>query len=146
MPTRVRMKPTSVIKARLGIQPNGRVQTFFTKRCAEHMDKYVPFKEGELAYDNRRIETNKVIYNSAYAHYMYEGKVMGPNIPIKDNGIIVGWFSPKGKPKQYTGKDIRYSKDGGHPYAGPYWDERMWSAEKDEVIEEVQNYVNRGGK
>lgn len=146
MATGVKMKPTSVIKARLGIQPNGPVQKFFTKRCAEHMDKYIPFKEGELAYDTRRIEADKVSYNSPYAHYMYEGLVMGPNMPIKENGIIVGWYSPKGKPKHYTGKKIKYSKDGGHPYAGPHWDKRMWSAEKEEVLEEVQKYVNRGGK
>ena len=146
MATGVKMKPTSVIKARLGIQPNGPVQQYFTKICAEHMDKYVPFREGGLAYDTRRIESNKIIYNAPYAHYMYEGLVMGPNIPIKENEIIVGWYSPKGKPKHYTGKSIKYNQDGGHPYAGPHWDKRMWSAEKEEVLEEVQKYVNRGGK
>ena len=144
----LKMKPTSVIKARLGIEPNGPVHTFFTKRCAEHMDNYVPYEEGHLAYTNRTIETDRIIYNSPYAHYMYEGKVMGPNIPIKEDGIIVGWFSPKGKPKHYTGKNIDYSKSiaRGHTQAGPYWDKRMWSAEKDDIIKEVQEYINRGGK
>ena len=147
MATGVKMKPTSVIKARLGIQPNGPVQKFFTKRCAEHMDKYVPFNEGGLAYDTRKIEKNKVIYEAPYAHYMYEGRVMGPNMYIKENGIIVKWFSPKGKnTKHYTGKKIKYHQSAGHEYAGPYWDKRMWSAEKEEVLEEVQKYVNRGGK
>lgn len=28
------------------------------------------------------------------------------------------------------------------PGTGPYWDKRMWSAEKDSVIKEVQEYVN----
>ena len=144
----LKMKPTSVIKARLGIEPNVPVHTFFTKRCAEHMDNYVPYEEGHLAYTNRTIETNRIIYNSPYAHYMYEGKVMGPNIPIKEDGIIVGWFSPKGKPKHYTGKNIDYSKSiaRGHTQAGPYWDKRMWSAEKDDIIKEVQESINRGGK
>lgn len=141
------MKPISVIKARLGIQPNGPVQAHFTKRCAEHMDKYVPFNEGGLAYDTRKIEKNKVIYEAPYAHYMYEGRVMGPNMYIKENGIIVKWFSPKGKnTKHYTGKKIKYHQSAGHEYAGPHWDKRMWSAEKEEVLEEVQKYVNRGGK
>ena len=144
----VKLKPTSVIKARLGIEPNGRVQKYFTKRCAEHMDKYIPLDEGGLAYDNRVIESDRIIYESPYAHYMYEGKVMGPNIPIKEDGIVVGWFSPKGKPKHYTGEDIDYSKSKarGHTYAGPHWDKRMWTSEKDEVIKEVQDYINRGGK
>ena len=142
----VKIKPTSEIKARLGIEPNGRVQKYFTKRCAEHMDKYIPLDEGGLAYDNRIIEADRIIYESPYAHYMYIGKVMGPSIPIKEDGIIVGWFSPKGKPKHYTGKNIDYSKSQarGHQYAGSYWDKRMWRAEKKEVIQEVQNYL--GGK
>lgn len=141
----VKMQPTSVIKAHLGIEPNGRVQTFFTKRCAEHMDKYIPLDEGGLAYDNRTIESDRIIYESPYAHYMYEGKVMGPNIPIMEEGKIVGWFSPKGQPKHYTGKDIDYSKSiaRGHKYAGPHWDKRMWSAESQDVVKEVQDYVRR---
>ena len=148
MPTKVIMKPISIIKANLGIQTNGPVHAYFTKRCAEHMDNYVPLDEGELAYDTRTIETNRIIYNAPHAHYMYEGKVMGPNIPIKKNGIIVGWCSPKDKPKHYTGMNIDYSKSKarGHTQAGPYWDKRMWSAESQEVIKEVQEYVNRGGK
>ena len=37
----VKMQPTSVIKARLGIEPNGRVHKFFTHTCRIHNDKYV---------------------------------------------------------------------------------------------------------
>lgn len=143
----VKFKPISQIKIRLGIEPNGKVNQFATKRVAEHMDKYVPLDRGGLAYDNRIIGTNKITYASPYAHYMYVGKVMGANIPIKENNMIVGWFSPKGKSKHYTGKDINYSKSQarGHTYAGPYWDKRMWSAESTEVIKEIQDYINRGG-
>lgn len=144
----VKMQPISVIKARLGIEKGGRVHKFFTNTCYEHMDKYVPYEDGGLAYNSVDVQTDKIIYQSPHAHYMYEGKVMGPNIPIKENGIIVGWFSPKKQAKHYTGKDINYSKSRqrGHKYAGPHWDERMWSAEKSEVIKEVQENINRGGK
>lgn len=147
--SQVFMKPISTIKANLGIQKNGPVHYYFTKRCDEHMNKYVPYANGDLSYKTKEIQVDKIIYNSPYAHYMYEGKVMGPNIPIKnEDGLIVKWFSPKGKPKHYTGADIDYSKSRarGHLYAGPHWDKRMWTAEKSEVIEEVQKYVNRGGK
>lgn len=30
------------------------------------------------------------------------------------------------------------------PGTGPYWDKKMLSAEKDELIKEIQDYVNRG--
>lgn len=141
------LKPENMIKTRLGLQPNGAVVLEATKICADHMDKYVPYASGDLAYKTRKIEPGRVIYDSLYAHYMYEGKVMGPNIPIKENGLIVRWVSPKGKFKHYTGKEINYilSQARGHKYAGPHWDQRMWSAEKKDVINELQRYINRGG-
>ena len=36
----VKMQPVSVIKANLGIEPNGRVQKFFTNECAKEMLDY----------------------------------------------------------------------------------------------------------
>lgn len=138
MAFRVNMKPTSVIKARLGINPDGDVQKMFTHTCRVHMDKYVPMKDGDLPSKVNEGK-NYVHYLSPYAHYMYEGRVMGPNVPIKRDGIIVGWFSPI-KPKYYTGEDIIYSTTK-HPLASSHWDKKMWSAEKEQVIREVQNYM-----
>ena len=147
MPTWIKAINVHKVKMKLGIVPKGPVQQFLTKKCAEHMDKYVPYDEGDLAYTNRWIGRNYVLYQSPYAHYMYVGKVMGPNIPFFEEGIIT-WRSPKKKPKHYTGKDINYSKsqDRGHKYAGPYWDKRMWSAEKKEIMKEVRQYMKNGGK
>ena len=141
----VKLKPTSQIITRLGIQKNGPAHAFLTKTCADYMDKYVPYARGGLAYENRRIKIDSIIYDSPYAHYMYKGLTMGPNVPILENGIVVGWFSPM-KPKYYTGKKLVYNKSAGHEYAGPRWDKRMWSAEKNEVIKEVEDFIKRGGK
>ena len=138
------LKPISEIKANLGIEPNGRIQKFFTATCAKHMDKYVPYDEGNLAR-YKIISSDKILYDQPYAHYMYKGDVMGPNVPIKEGATIVGWFSPK-KPKHYTVKKLKYNTSKGHDYAGPQWDKRMWSAEGQEVIKEVQNEVNRGSR
>jgi hypothetical protein len=135
------LKPISEIKANLGLEPNGRVQKFFTATCAKHMDRYVPYDEGMLR--NYIIRGSNIIYNQPYAHYMYKGDVMGPNIPIKEGTTIVGWFSPKGRKKHYTGKKIKYNASSGHEYAGPYWDKRMVSAEMQDVVKEVQDYVGR---
>lgn len=113
----MKMKPISTIKAELGIEPNGRVQRFFTDACAKHMDKYVPFDTGNLA--NYHIEGNNfIVYNQIYAHYQYKG------------------ISKNGEP-------LNYHRDK-HPLANDYWDKRMWSAEKETVIKEVQDYVNSG--
>ena len=47
--TQIKMKPTAVIEARLGIEPKGKVHKWFTNTCALHMDKYVPYRHGDLA-------------------------------------------------------------------------------------------------
>ena len=103
----------SEIKANLGLEPNGRVQKFFTNTCRNHMDKYVPMDTGALR-QNVSLSDDSITYQSVYAHAQYIGVV---------NGSAV---------KNYT-----------TPGTGPYWDKRMVSAEIQDVVKEVQNYVRR---
>ena len=110
----VKLKPTSEIKARLGIEPNGRVQKFFTNTCYKHMDKYVPYREGDLR-TIVDIQDDSITYESPYAHYQYEGI-------------------------SKSGKSLNYRTPG----TGSYWDKRMVSAEIQDVVKEVQDYL--GGK
>lgn len=73
----VKIQPTSKIKARLGIEPNGKVQKFFTNTCYKHMDKYVPMDKGNLrtVVD---IQPSSITYESPYAHAQYVGYTKGP--------------------------------------------------------------------
>ena len=75
------LKPISEIKANLGIEPNGKVQKYFTERCYQHMDKYVPKDTGALR-DTAVKGTDYIKYNVPYAHAQYVGIVHGT--PIKD--------------------------------------------------------------
>lgn len=113
----VKMNPTSVIKAHLGIEPNGRVQKFFTQTVAKAMDKYVPKDVGNLR--KYKIQGNLIIYDQLYANIQYEGIINGKKIP-----------------------ESHYTTPG----TGPYWDKRMWSAEKERIVRQVQNEINRGAK
>ena len=115
----VKMKPISVIKARLGIEPNGKVQKFFTNTCYRYMDKYVPKDTGALR-ETVTIDSNSITYEQPYAHYVYEG------------------ISKNGKP-------LNYHTDK-HPLAGSHWDKRMVSAEMQDIVKEVQDFIDRGGK
>ena len=111
------IKPVGKIKAKLGIEPNGRVQKFFTNTCYKHMDKYVPRRIGSIGgnlRENVDIEPDSITYKSPYAHAQYVGFTTGP---VRN-----------------------YSTPG----TGPYWDKRMVSAEMKQVVKEVQNYI--GGK
>lgn len=73
----MKMKPVSVIKADLGIEPGGRIQKFFTDTCANYMDKYVPMDRGDLR-DNVYKGANYIEYQSPYAHAQYVGYTTGP--------------------------------------------------------------------
>ena len=138
----VKLKPTSEIKARLGIEPNGRVQKFFTNTCYKHMDKYVPYREGNLR-TIVDVKPDSITYESPYAQYQYYGKKM-----VMSNGKSAyyspdyGFWSKKGEKKTLTDEDLVYHTPG----TGSYWDKKMVSAEMQDVVKEVQDYINRGGK
>lgn len=67
----------------------------------------------------------------SYAHYQYVGEVYGPNIPIIEDGIVVGWWSPPGQKKHPTGRPINYNKEM-HPLATKEWDKAMMADRGDE--------------
>ena len=138
----VEVNSSQQIIKRLGLDPKGSVQSFATSRVAYYMDEFVPFKSGNLK-NNKWVSEDMITYHSIYAHYMFEGKVMGPNVPIKNStGAVVGWFSPT-KSKHYTGKDIQYHPEGTQ--RGSYWHEKMKSAYMDTIIKEVQDYIKMRG-
>jgi hypothetical protein len=131
------MKPTSTIKARLGIEPNGKVQKFFRDTCEIHMDKYIPMRRGMLAGIKEKGD-DYIRYSMPYAHYQYVGILyVDPETGSP--------FARKGVKKIPTSIPLVH-KTTMHEQAGTYWDKRMWSAEKEDVLKEVQDYIDRGGK
>ena len=87
------LRPISEIKADLGIEPNGKVQKYFTERCYQHMDKYVPMADTHQLRENVVKGTDYIKYNVPYAHAQYVGIVHGS--PVKNyttprNRFILG--------------------------------------------------------
>ena len=74
------------------------IHTLFAKLINE----YVPAKSGKMA--NAEITPEYIRYPGPYAHYQYMGEVYGPNIPIIQNGQVVGWRSIA--PKHPTGRKL----------------------------------------
>ncbi|MBO5138676.1 MAG: hypothetical protein J6B89_03440 [Bacilli bacterium] len=147
MKARVKMRPASVIKTRLGIQRGGPAHAFFTQSCYDHMTKFVP--GGTKSHLNREVDlqVDKIIYQSPGARYLYHGKLMVD--PITGKGAFYNesygyWSRPAkyGIKKILTNRDLIYRTPG----TGSYWDKLMWTSQKDEIIKEVQEYVNRGCK
>lgn len=113
------MKPVSVIQERLGIEPNGPVQKYFTNRCYQYMLKYIPRDFGDLR-SNVDIGDDYIVFESPYARYQYYGQ--------REDG------SHKINPEHYT-----------TPGTGPYWDKEMVSADMQDLLNEVQRYVKYFG-
>ena len=84
------LKPISEIKADLGIEPNGKVQKYFTERCYQHMDKYVPMADTHQLRENVVKGTDYIKYNVPYAHAQYVGIVHGS--PVKN------YTTPRNRP------------------------------------------------
>ena len=104
------------------------IHDMFAKRC----DPYVPMDEGTLV-QGVQVYDDRIVYQGPYAHYQYIGEVYGPNIPIFENGIIVGWRSPKDKKKHPTGRAIQYSLEK-HEKASREWDKAMMRSEDGQLF------------
>lgn len=139
----IKMKPTSVIKVRLGLQAGGKLQKYFTQNCYKHMDKYVP-RQNRMLRTNVEIGDDYITYKSPYAHYQYRGilyvdKKTGKGAFFNEN---YGFWSRPNTTKVPSNRNLNYHTPG----TGSYWDKRMWSAEKDKVISETQKFFDRGCK
>lgn len=108
---------------------------------AQMCDPYVPMQEGILS-QNIGVTPNYVRYKQPYAHYQYIGDVYGPNIPIFENGQLVGFFSLPGQKKQPTGARINYSLEM-HPLATDHWDQAMMRDKGKEFMEELRAIIIR---
>jgi hypothetical protein len=122
----VQFKPLSTIKVDLGIQEGGPVHKFFTNTCYLHMDKYVPFDSGDLASTVSISNDGKyIIYNMPYASYQWRGEREDGSHKINEEN----------------------RNRSMHPLATSHWDKKMITAEGDDVIKEVADYMRKhGGK
>ena len=118
----LRLDP-SIIKTKLELGYGGKVHAFFTSTCALHIDKYVPFDTGALA--------NTTIINGSIVNY---GNVDADSIT----------YNQEYASYVYDGVDLNFQTDK-HLLATHHWDEAMWSAEQQDIEEEVQRYVDKIG-
>lgn len=136
---KVDINPAQILESR-GLGASRAARRYLASEVRRFCDPYVPFAQGALK-NNAVIagDGSAITYPGPYAHYQYEGKVMGPNIPIIQGGQLTGFFS-RG-PKRYTGASLQYH---GAPMRGPQWDKRMLADKSEELAQSFADYV--GGK
>ena len=137
------LKDTAALLRKFNLESGGKVQQVIDKCVIDYCLQYVPWDSGVLgksAYGATQIGSGNVVYPGPYAHYMYYGEVYGPNIPVfeDDSGVPTRYFSPPGRKKHPTGRELQYKTDV-NPLAGSYWFERMKADHLKDIIQEAKN-------
>lgn len=141
----VNIGPLSAKLAKVATDP--KVKLAMHNALAKEMNPYIPMQSGTLS-QTVEITPERVRYTQPYAHYQYTGIVYGPNFPITENGVIVGWFSPPGPGSKHpTERAINYSTEM-HPLATHHWDEAMMRDRGKEFTQQIkdilEHYLKRG--
>lgn len=120
-----------------GLGTGNLARRFLASEVVRLSDPYVPFRQGTLK-NSAQIsgDGSQIVYPGPYAHYQYVGKVMGPNIPIFNDGRLTGFYSKA--PKHYTGKNLQYH---GAPMRGPQWDRRMLADRREDLEKSLAGYI-----
>lgn len=133
----MKLKPTSEIKARLGIEPNGRVQKFYTNTCYKYMSPNVPGGTKSHLNQSVSISSDSITYQSPDAHYHYIGKLYVD--PKYNKGAFFssdyGYWSRPGITKKATDRDLNYTVGGSQ------WVEKTKTLSMDKIIEETERYM-----
>lgn len=126
----------------LGLEAGGKAQQFFTNEIMKRSDKYVPFSSGVLKGSvHPTLDFESITYTAPYVRYHWFGKLMVD--PLYGKGCFYDpktgrmWSRP-GIEKIVTDKDMKYQ---GAPMRGPFWFDRMWLAESEEVIQDTMRFI-----
>lgn len=121
-----------------GLNEGGEVQKTIDQFVLSQSEPYIPHRNGQLIVSGSKatkIGSGEVIWNTPYAHYMYEGRLMvspttGSSWARKDEQKI---YANPPQTLKYHGGELR----------GDHWFDRMMIDKKDELIEECQKVINR---
>ena len=142
----LKMNPTSQIIARLGVQTGGPAHRFFCNECYRYMAQFVPGGMNSHLNQNVSLATDGsfVMYNGPDAHYLYNGNLYVD--PKYGKGAFFsedyGFWSRPGITKIPTERQLNYHTPG----TGAHWDNLMWTSKENEIIKNVQKFVDRGCK
>lgn len=107
--------------------------------CANELlrlsDPYVPLDQGGLSLSGHVENGTDVVWNTPYAHYMWEGIVyVDPLLHCAGFSTEDGWRSRKDVQKIPTDRSLSY---GNGNLRGAHWAERMLQNGGQEKIEKV---------
>ena len=124
----------------VGLDEGGKVQKYIDNFVKEQSAEYIPFKTGTLISSSSSASQNGsglVIWNTDYANYMYEGKLM----VSPSTGSA---WAKKYEQKVYTSPTKRLFEE--NTQRREHWFDRMIDDKMDDLLNGVQNIVDGGSK
>ena len=132
---------------KFGLEPYGRVQCYIDNKVIDECRPYLPASPNHTLEASARIATDigsgQVIWDTPYAHYQYMGIVYESNIPIVQDGVVMGWFSPPGQAKRPTDRALTYDQSQ-NSLAGSYWFERMKADKLNDILDGARRVAKEG--
>lgn len=132
-----------------GLDEGGKVQEYIDNFVLEQSEPYMPKKTNTLIDSGPKstdIGSGQVIWNTPYAQYIHEGKLMVDPITLKgaffspDYGF---WSRPNTeKILDPSGRDLDYHS--GDDNRRDHWFDRMIVDKREELIEGCQRIVDGG--
>ena len=146
---RCKLKSDAELLKKFGLEKGGRVQEAIDYAVIDACDPFVPEFQGVYPSGNESFglkdsvyipEPGKIKWPGPYAHYVYNGAVYGPNIPIRGlEGEVIGFRSHPGMKKEPTGKEMVYSKPG----ATSFWVEAAKAKSLKDIVKEANDVAKR---
>ena len=140
-------KDEQEILEKFGLEKGGRVQQAIDQSVIDYCHPYTPASpDRTLEFSVQaatKVGSGQVVWDTPYAHYQYMGIVYGPNIPIIQDGVLMGWFSPPGRKKYPTDRQLTYDT-AQNPMAGSHWFERMKADRLNDILDVARHVMNEG--
>ena len=132
-----------------GLDQGGAVQKFHTANVIRRIQKYMPFRTGEMIQRmvaQSPISEPFVNVIAPYARFLYYGKLMVDPVTgaagfLNKDGEWRSWTKAPHVPKIESDRPISYTTTF-NPQAGPFWDRKLLANEKDAMREDLQNFVD----
>lgn len=131
-----------------GLDDGGEIQQYIDQFVLEQSEPYIPMDDArQLILSGSRatqIGSGEVAWDTPYASYIYEGKLMVDPITLKGAFYSkdYGFWSRPNIPKimDPSGRNLEYH---GGANRKDHWFDRMMIDKKDELIQECQQIINR---
>lgn len=140
---KIDMSSADEIIQKHGLAPGGMIQKMLTNEILKISDPYTPFLTGVMKNSATiAIDGTAIFYNTPYARYLWNGKLMVD--PITKKGAFFkegyGYWSRPGVQKELTETPLKYH---GSSLRTSQWVIEAWKKHGKEITSNLERMINK---